>query len=41
MKSGQIIESGATEDIYANPQEEYTRSLIAATPSLAEALAAG
>ena len=35
MKSGQIIESGATEDIYANPQEEYTRSLIAATPSLA------
>ena len=41
MKSGQIIESGATEDIYANHQEEYTRSLIAATPSLAEALAAG
>jgi peptide/nickel transport system ATP-binding protein len=41
MKSGQIIESGATENIYANPQEEYTRSLIAATPSLAEALAAG
>ncbi|AZU00260.1 dipeptide ABC transporter ATP-binding protein [Brevibacterium linens] len=41
MKAGQIVESGATEDIYANPQEEYTRSLIAATPSLAEALAAG
>ncbi|WP_413773150.1 dipeptide ABC transporter ATP-binding protein [Brevibacterium sp. CFH 10365] len=41
MKGGQIVESGATEDIYANPQEEYTRRLIAATPSLAEALAAG
>ena len=41
MRAGQIVESGATEDIYANPQEEYTRSLIAATPSLAEALAAG
>ncbi|MGC2942353.1 MULTISPECIES: dipeptide ABC transporter ATP-binding protein [unclassified Brevibacterium] len=41
MRDGQIVESGATEDIYANPQEEYTRRLIAATPSLAEALAAG
>ena len=41
MKGGQIVESGATEDIYAAPQEEYTRRLIAATPSLAEALAAG
>ena len=41
MKAGQIIESGATEDIYAHQQEEYTRRLIAATPSLAEALAAG
>lgn len=39
MRAGQIVESGATEDIYANPQEEYTRRLIAATPSLAEALA--
>ncbi|MFE1085606.1 dipeptide ABC transporter ATP-binding protein [Brevibacterium sediminis] len=41
MRAGQIVESGATEDIYANPQDEYTRRLIAATPSLAEALAAG
>nr|WP_253720383.1 ABC transporter ATP-binding protein [Brevibacterium renqingii] len=41
MKDGAIVESGATDDIYANPQEEYTRRLIAATPSLAEALAAG
>jgi peptide/nickel transport system ATP-binding protein len=40
MKDGRIVESGATDDIYANPQEDYTRRLIAATPSLAEALAA-
>ncbi|WP_210605007.1 dipeptide ABC transporter ATP-binding protein [Brevibacterium oceani] len=39
MKDGQIVESGATEDIYSNPQQEYTRRLIAATPSLADALA--
>ena len=39
MKDGHIIEAGTTEDIYANPCEDYTRSLIAATPSLAGALA--
>ena len=39
MKDGHIVESGSTEDIYAHPREEYTRSLIAATPSLAGALA--
>ena len=39
MKDGRIVESGTTEDIYANPREDYTRSLIAATPSLAGALA--
>ncbi|MDN5635941.1 MAG: ATP-binding cassette domain-containing protein, partial [Brevibacterium sp.] len=39
MKDGRIVESGSTEDIYANPREDYTRSLIAATPSLAGALA--
>ncbi|MGO1563966.1 dipeptide ABC transporter ATP-binding protein [Brevibacterium aurantiacum] len=39
MKDGHIVESGSTEDIYANPREDYTRRLIAATPSLAGALA--
>ncbi|UVI37258.1 dipeptide ABC transporter ATP-binding protein [Brevibacterium spongiae] len=39
MKDGRIVESGATEDIYANPQQEYTRKLIAATPNLTDALA--
>src|SRR5699024_750201 len=38
MKDGRIVESGATDDFYADPQQEYTRSLIAATPSLADAL---
>ncbi|MGO2861012.1 MAG: dipeptide ABC transporter ATP-binding protein [Brevibacterium sp.] len=40
MKDGGIVEAGATEDIYADPREDYTRRLIAATPSLAGALAA-
>lgn len=40
MKDGRIVESGATEDIYANPRQAYTRRLIAATPSLTDALAA-
>ncbi|MGC3023300.1 MULTISPECIES: dipeptide ABC transporter ATP-binding protein [unclassified Brevibacterium] len=40
MKDGRIVESGATEDIYANPRQEYTRRLIAATPSLTDALGA-
>lgn len=39
MKDGHIIESGTTEDIYATPRDDYTKSLIAATPSLAGALA--
>nr|WP_166970736.1 ABC transporter ATP-binding protein [Brevibacterium atlanticum] len=40
MKDGRIVETGATDDIYSDPQEDYTRRLIAATPSLTEALAA-
>jgi peptide/nickel transport system ATP-binding protein len=40
MKDGKIVESGATDNIYANPQEKYTRRLIAATPSLSDALGA-
>ncbi|GAA1866201.1 dipeptide ABC transporter ATP-binding protein [Brevibacterium marinum] len=39
MKDGRIVESGTTEDIYANPHDDYTRSLIEATPNLAGALA--
>ena len=32
MKEGQIVEYGPAEAIYQNPQEEYTRTLIEATP---------
>ena len=32
MREGQIVEQGGAEEIYANPADEYTRSLIAAVP---------
>ena len=32
MKDGKIVEQGEAEDIFANPQEEYTKELIAAIP---------
>jgi peptide/nickel transport system permease protein len=31
MQSGVIVESGSVRDIFANPQHEYTRSLLAAS----------
>ncbi len=40
MKDGHIVEAGATDEVYADPQQDYTRDLIAATPSLAAAVAA-
>jgi peptide/nickel transport system ATP-binding protein len=33
MNNGKIIEFGPSENIYADPREEYTRRLIAATPN--------
>lgn len=39
MKSGEIVEEGETEDVFANPQHPYTKQLIAATPILEKALA--
>ncbi|HEY4199127.1 MAG TPA: dipeptide ABC transporter ATP-binding protein [Devosiaceae bacterium] len=39
MRAGEIVESGATEDIFGNPQHPYTQALIAATPDLQKALA--
>ena len=39
MKDGCIIEAGTTEQVYTAPREEYTASLIAATPTLTTALA--
>ncbi len=34
MHNGKIEESGDAEEIYNNPQQEYTRKLIAAIPSI-------
>lgn len=33
MKDGCVVEQGATEEIFRNPKEEYTRKLIEAVPS--------
>ncbi|HEY0983355.1 ABC transporter ATP-binding protein [Schlesneria sp.] len=34
MNAGKIVEYGPSDDIYANPQNEYTRKLIAAIPGV-------
>jgi peptide/nickel transport system ATP-binding protein len=32
MRYGEVVETGATADIFANPQHDYTRDLLAAVP---------
>ncbi|MGP5163718.1 dipeptide ABC transporter ATP-binding protein [Arthrobacter rhombi] len=34
MHHGRIVEAGGTEEIFANPQDPYTRALLAASPTL-------
>jgi ABC-type oligopeptide transport system ATPase subunit len=34
MRAGQLVETAQVADIFAQPQHEYTRDLIAAIPSL-------
>jgi peptide/nickel transport system ATP-binding protein len=34
MKDGRIIESGIAEDVYGNPQNQYTKNLIDAIPQV-------
>ncbi|MGP3941418.1 MULTISPECIES: ATP-binding cassette domain-containing protein [Streptomyces] len=38
MHNGQIVETGATEQVYEDPQHSYTRRLISAVPTLGKAL---
>jgi peptide/nickel transport system ATP-binding protein len=37
MKSGRIVEAGATEDVFRAPRHPYTRNLLKAAPKLAVA----
>lgn len=34
LKNGHIVEYGATQDVFNNPQQDYTKELIAAAPVL-------
>jgi peptide/nickel transport system ATP-binding protein len=36
MQEGRIVEQGSTDEVFASPQHEYTRNLLAATPRLGE-----
>ncbi|TIO24064.1 ABC transporter ATP-binding protein [Mesorhizobium sp.] len=38
MRAGRIIEAGLPGDVLRHPRENYTRKLLAAAPSLDEAL---
>ena len=34
MRNGRIVEEGATQEVFDNPQHEYTKALLAASPDL-------
>ena len=40
MSGGRIVETGKVDDVLDSPQEEYTKALLADTPSMETALAA-
>jgi peptide/nickel transport system ATP-binding protein len=39
MHDGVVVESGATDQVYAHPRDPYTQQLVAAVPTLQRALA--
>jgi oligopeptide/dipeptide ABC transporter ATP-binding protein len=41
MNAGRIVERGKVEDVLGSPQDSYTKALLADTPSMELALAAG
>jgi len=41
MRHGAVVEAGRAQEIFDNPQAEYTRSLLAAAPRLAQAVHGG
>ena len=38
MKSGEIVESGETADVFKFPKHEYTKTLLDSSPNLKKAL---
>ena len=34
MRRGQIVETGAAEEVLGNPREPYTRELLSAVPAI-------
>ncbi|MGV9411865.1 dipeptide ABC transporter ATP-binding protein [Nocardia sp. NPDC003693] len=41
MRAGQVVETRDVHELFANPREEYTRTLLAAVPALPERAAVG
>ncbi|MBC7637367.1 MAG: ATP-binding cassette domain-containing protein, partial [Acetobacteraceae bacterium] len=33
MRNGSVVEAGRTDDVFANPQRDYTRELLASVPN--------
>ena len=40
MREGEFVDAGPAEDVFANPQSDYTKRLLAAVPDVNRALAA-